>query len=362
MRALGLHVALCALLGVLPKVAAAQVPNWPSETPPRPLQAREVTFPPYEITSLKNGLQVVVVQHHEQPVVTLRLLVRAGGAQDPPRKQGVAALAAALLDQGAGTRSAAQIADSIDTIGGALSTGAGSDLSVADVLVMKDGLAFGFDLLADVVRRPAFHPQELDRQRQQALSGMRVNYEDPDSVASLVFDRLVYGFHPYGLPNTGTPESLAGITVDDLRAFHKTWFVPNNAILGIVGDITTAEALAAAEKAFGDWQPGELPTADHPAPPPPTRRLVVINKPDAVQTEVRVGHVALPRTHPDYPRLRPRAENPGRRGRQPPAPGPAVRPRAHLRRLGRPDVAARVRATLRPKPIHGRMRRPKCCA
>jgi zinc protease len=299
-KAPGLHVALVSLLGLLPTVAAAQVPNWPSEMPPRPLQAREVNFPPYEIKSLKNGLQVVVVQHHEQPVVTLRLLVRAGGAQDPPRKQGVAALAAALLDQGAGTRSAAQIADSIDTIGGALSTGAGSDLSVADVLVMKDGLAFGFDLLSDVVRRPAFHQQELERQRQQALSGMRVNYEDPDSVASLVFDRLVYGFHPYGLPNTGTPESLAAITVDDLRAFHTTWFVPNNAILGIVGDITTAEALAAAEKAFGDWQPGELPTADHPAPPPPTRRLVVINKPDAVQTEVRVGHVALPRTHPDY--------------------------------------------------------------
>ncbi len=150
------------------------------------------------------------MQHHEQPVVTLRLLVRAGAAQDPDGKQGVAVLAAALLDQGAGTRSAAAIADAIDTIGGGLTTGAGSDLSVADVLVMKDSLAFGFDLLADVVRRPAFDQAELDRQRQQALSGLKVNYEDPDYVASLVFDRLVYGFHPYGLPNTGTPESLAG--------------------------------------------------------------------------------------------------------------------------------------------------------
>jgi len=280
--------------------ATAQVQNWPSEIPPRPLQARAVTFPPYEITSLKNGLQVVVVQHHEQPVVTLRLLVRAGGAQDPARKQGVAALAASLLDQGAGSRSAADIADAIDTIGGVLSTGAGNDLSVVDVLVMKDGLGFGFELLSDVVRRPAFNQQELDRQRQQALSGMRVNYEDPDAVASLVFDRLVYGFHPYGLPNTGTPESLSAVTVDDLRAFHKTWFVPNNAILGIVGDIDAADALAAAEKAFGDWQPGELPAPDHGAPPPPTRRVVVINKPDAVQTEVRVGHLALPRTDPDY--------------------------------------------------------------
>ncbi len=287
-------------LVALPVVAAAQVTNWPTEQPPRPLPAREVNFPPYELKTLKNGLQVVVVQHHEQPVVTLRLLVRAGAAQDPDGKQGLAVLTAALLDQGAGTRSAAAIADAIDTIGGGLTTGAGSDLSVADVLVMKDSLAFGFDLLSDVVRRPAFDQAELDRQRQQALSGLKVNYEDPDYVASLVFDRLVYGFHPYGLPNTGTPESLARLNVDDLRAFHKTWFVPNNAILGIVGDVSSAEALAAAEKAFADWQPADLPKSDHAAPPTPTRRVVVINKPDAVQTEVRVGHIALPRTHPDF--------------------------------------------------------------
>lgn len=295
------HVVLGAAIGVLaPLAAGAQVAEWPSEQPPRPLQARAVTFPPYEIKTLANGLQVVVVQHHEQPVVTLRLLVRAGAAQDPPGKQGVAVMAAALLDQGAGQRSAAQIADAIDTIGGGLNTGAGSDLTITDVLVMKDSLAFGFDLMADVVRRPAFHPAELERQRQQAVSGLRVNYEDPDFVASLVFDRLVYGFHPYGLPNSGTPESLAGITPDDLRAFHKAWFVPNNALLGIVGDVSTAEALAAAEKAFGDWPRAELPPADHAPPPAPTRRVLVINKPDAVQTEVRVGHLALPRTHPDY--------------------------------------------------------------
>jgi zinc protease len=288
-------------LGLLgPAVAAGQVASWPSEQPPRPLQAREVNFPPYEIKTLPNGLQVVVVQHHEQPVVSLRLLVRAGAAQDPPGKQGAAVLAAALLDQGAGSRSAAAIADAIDTIGGGLSTGAGSDLTVADVLVMKDSLAFGFELLADVVRRPSFDPQELERQRQQALSGLRVNYEDPDYVASLVFDRLVYGFHPYGLPNSGTPESLAGITAEDLRAFHASWFVPNNALLGVVGDVSTAEAMAAVEKAFGDWKRADLPSATQTPPPAPTRRVLVVNKPDAVQTEVRVGHLALPRTHPDF--------------------------------------------------------------
>ena len=95
----------------LPPLAAGQVPDWPSEPPPRPLPAREVNFPPYEIKTLSNGLKVVVVEHHEQPVVTLRLLFRAGGAQDPPGKPGVAAMVGALLDQGAGTRSAAEVMD-----------------------------------------------------------------------------------------------------------------------------------------------------------------------------------------------------------------------------------------------------------
>ncbi len=300
MKNIARPIALMLALLVAPPLATAQVATWPTERAPQPLPANEVKFPPYEIKSLRNGLQVAVVQHHEQPVVTLRLLVRAGGVKDQPRKQGVAMLTAALLDQGTTTRSAEQIADAIDTVGGGLGAGAHDDLSFVNVLVMKDSLAFGFELLADVARNPAFRQEELERQRMQALSGLKVSYEDPDYVARLVFGRLVYGFHPYGMPNTGTPESLASITRDDLVAFHNTWFVPNNAILGIVGDVTTAEAMAAAEKAFGDWPSRDLPAATPSAPPEPTRRVVVVNKPDAVQTEVRVGHLGLPRTHQDY--------------------------------------------------------------
>lgn len=293
-------IAAAALLVMLPAAAAAQAVHWPAERPPQPLEAHDVTFPPYEIRTLANGLQVAVVQHTEQPVVTLRMLIRTGAARDPEGKNGLAMLTAALLDQGTGTRSAEQIADAIDTIGGGLGAGAANDLSFANVLVMKDSLAFGFELLADVVRNPAFRQEELDRQRMQALSGLRVSYQDPDYVAGLVFGRLVYGFHPYGMPNTGTPESLASITRDDLVAFHRKWFLPNNAILGIVGDITPQEAFAAAERAFGDWPRGELPAHEPMAPPEPTRRVVVVNKPDAVQTELRVGHLGLPRRHPDY--------------------------------------------------------------
>ena len=116
-------------LGVLSVAAAsaAQVPDWPSERPPRPLAARDVKFPPYQFKTLSNGLQVIAVSHHEQPAVSLRLIVRAGGAQDPAAKPGVAALAASLLDQGTTTKTAEQIANAIDSIGGAIGTGAGTD-------------------------------------------------------------------------------------------------------------------------------------------------------------------------------------------------------------------------------------------
>ena len=132
------------------------------------------------------------------------------------------------------------------------------------------------------------------------LSGQKVSAEDPGYIANSVFDRLVYGFHPYGMPENGTPETIAALTRDDLVAFHTRYFMPNNAILAIVGDVTADEAFAAAKKAFGDWQKKDLPAQTFTGPPDPTRRVVVVNKPDAVQTEVRVGHIGIPRTHPDY--------------------------------------------------------------
>jgi zinc protease len=274
--------------------------EWPSEGPPRPLPARSVKFPPYEVRTLANGMQVVAVLHHEQPAVSVRLLVRAGGAQDPKGKGGVATLTAALLDQGTTTKTAFQIADTIDSIGGAMGTGAGSDLSFVNAVVMKDSFGLAMDLLADVVRNPAFAEEEIDRQKQQAVSGLQVSQNDPDYLASVVFDRLVYGFHPYGLPNSGTAESLAAVTREDLRAFHARYFVPNNMILAIVGDVTSEEAFGAAERVFGKWPRADVPAQKLIEPPPPTRRVVIIDKPDAVQTEIRVGHLGIPRKHGDY--------------------------------------------------------------
>ena len=281
--------------------AGQQVRDWPRESPPPPLPPREATFPPYEIRTLANGLQVVVVMHHELPAVILRLMIGAGAASDPEGKSGVAALTGQLLDQGTTTRTATEIAETIDTIGGILSVGAGTDLSFVNVLVMTDSFEFGVDFVADIARNPSFAPAEIERQRQQVLSGLQVSYDDPAYLAGVVFGRLVYGLHPYGMPHNGTPASVLGITRDDLRAFHETHYVPNNALLGIVGDIEAEAAFEAAERVFGDWERGTLPSPSPGAEmPEPTRRVVVIDKPGSMQTAIRVGQVGLPRTSPDF--------------------------------------------------------------
>ena len=124
-------------------------------------------------------MQVMVILHHEQPAVTMRLLTRAGAAQDPQGKRGVAELVAHLLDQGTTTRSAQQIAEQIDFIGGALGTGSGTDLTYVNAVVMKDSFAFGMDLLGDIVRNPAFSPEEIERQRERAISSLQVSDQDP---------------------------------------------------------------------------------------------------------------------------------------------------------------------------------------
>ena len=278
----------------------AQTSQWPTESPPPPLLAPEVKFPEYQLYQLSNGLQVVVVGAHEQPVVNARLLVRAGASSDPDGKAGVAALAAQMLDQGTTSRTAQEIAETIDNIGGGLSVGAGSDLSFVNILVMNDSFDLALELLSDVARQPAYAPAEIERGRQQLLSGMQVSYDDPAYVADIVFGRLVYGQHPYGTPNNGTPASVQRITREDLLTYHRTHYMPNNAILAIVGDVTPEAAFDGVERVLGDWQRGDLPTPSLIEPPMPSSRLIVVDKPGAVQTVVRVGHLTLPRAHPDF--------------------------------------------------------------
>jgi zinc protease len=292
-----LFVILC-VLGA--RASSAQTRAWPTERPPQPLPAHDVKFPPYEVQTLPNGLQVVAVAQHEQPAVTMRLLIRAGTASDPKDKLGTAHLLASLLDQGVKNMSAQEMNDAVDFIGGAMGAGAGTDLTFCNMVVMKDSFEVGMRMLSDMARYPAFAPSEIERQRQQMLSGLQVSAEDPGYIANAVFDRLVYGFHPYGMPENGTAQTIASITRDDLVAFHQRHFAPNNAILAIVGDVTSEEAFSTAKKILGDWAKRELTPQTFIDPPDPTRRVILVDKPDAVQTEIRVGHLGIRRNHPDY--------------------------------------------------------------
>jgi zinc protease len=291
---------VCLCLALAPRAASAQAKDWPSEGPPRSLAAHDIKFPPYEIRTLPNGLRVVVILHHEQPAVSMRLLIGSGSASDPAGKLGLARLLASLLDQGTTTMTAKEINDEIDFIGGEVGTGAANDLSFLNMIVMKDSFAHGLRMLSDMAEHPAFAPGEIARQRQQVLSFLRVNLEDPDYLANAVFDRLVYGSHPYGVPDSGTPSTIAAITREDLQQFHDTYFVPNNAILAIVGDVTAEEAFDAASTVFGDWKAHDFPKQTFANPPNSARRVIVVDKPDAVQTEIRVGNIGIPRDHPDY--------------------------------------------------------------
>ncbi|HEV2492410.1 MAG TPA: pitrilysin family protein [Terriglobia bacterium] len=309
-EALGLT--LCAILVTAVTVAAR---DYPPDVP----QPKPAVLPAPAVKTLPNGLQVVVIERHSLPVVTLRLVVKAGGEADPPEFPGTAELVAGLLDEGTTHRTAQQIAAAIDQVGGTMDTGAEWDDSWGQVSLLVDHTALGFDLLADIIIHPTFAPAEVARIRQQALSSLEVMLEDPAYLADSAFTRLEFAGTPYGHPVDGTLGSVRRVTPEDLRQFHTRTYFPANAILAVVGDIQADEAFREAEKFFGDWSnpakdggaekpsaPGGSPhfdpagDAQAPGANPTAREIVVIDKPDAVQTEIRVGNLGVPRSSPDY--------------------------------------------------------------
>ena len=272
-------------------------PQMPPGAAPRPFD-----FPKPASRVLPNGLQVFVIARARQPVVTVELLIpSAGRFYDPPGKPGVAALAAAVLPEGTQRRSAQEIAETIDFVGGSLNTTAESDAASAVVSVVKRDFLLGMDLLSDVVLHPAFRAEEIERKRRQALSNFEVEYADGGYLAQVVGARTLYGLHPYGMPEDGTPDSLRAIRRDDLVEFQKSRYVPQGALLAVAGDVTPDEAFAAAEKYFGEWA-GIAPVFTAPAIPEPPAglRFVLVDKPDAVQTQIRISHLAVQRNNPDY--------------------------------------------------------------
>ncbi|HYL04739.1 MAG TPA: pitrilysin family protein, partial [Thermoanaerobaculia bacterium] len=276
---------------------AAAVPKSPP--PPQPL--RELRFPPFAERTLGNGLRLIAIERHTDPEVSLRLLLPAGMLFEPKGKAGLAGATADLLTQGTAGRTAQQIAAAIDGVGGTLDASSGADFVSVSAAVTSDQFDLALELLAEVVLHPSFPAAELERWRRQSLSSLELARANPAYLANVAFQRLVFGAHPYGFPARGTPESLRGLTRDDLAAFHRERYRPDGAILAVVGDFRPAPALAAVERAFGGWARGAATRP--PALEPPVyqqRRVVVIDKPDSVQTQIRVGQAALAYDDPDF--------------------------------------------------------------
>lgn len=282
-------------------LGAAEEPMKTKQPYPPVQPAKDVHFPTFEQKVLGNGLRVVVIEHREVPAVTVQMLFRAGKVFDPAAKAGLAAATARLLREGTTTRSSQQIAQAIDSIGGSLDTFGSWDSAGASLQVTSDQLAPGLDLLADVLLHPSFPAEEVERWRRQTLNGLQVQQEDGGYLADASFERAVFEGHPYGLPDDGTPESVAALTRDDLTAFHREHYVPNQTILAVVGDVKAADAFARVERAFGGWPRGK----EHEVPKVQEARrdklrIVVIDMPDAVQSEVRMGQVGVAFADPDF--------------------------------------------------------------
>jgi len=274
------------------------------QRPPAPEAPKPFKFPEFTSKTLANGLQVVVIENHEQPTVSLRLLIQSGAEQDPPNLPGLASFTAALLDQGTKRRSALQIAETIESVGGQISTGSSWHESFVSASVLKTGVDVAFDVLSDIAVNPTFTEDEIERQRQQLLSGLRLEYSDPSYLATAAAARAIFGDHPYGHPAEGTPDSISQITRDDMVKFHQTVYHPHHAILAVAGDISPSEALAKAEKYFGGWAKAEIKAAAISSPTPTQgRKIIIVDKPDAVQTEMRLGKVGIARNDPDYFKL-----------------------------------------------------------
>jgi zinc protease len=286
-------------------LSAQQAPD--RSHPPAVGPVPAVHVPVVEKRTLANGLPVWIVGMHKVPTVQLELAVRAGSAADPEGKFGLASLTADMLDEGAGDRTALQIADVIDFLGAELTTTAGVDAAFADLHVPIARLADALPVFADVIARPTFPDAELKRVREERLTSLIQARDDPEQLVRFAFPRIVYGpRHRYGTAQIGTAASLQGFSVADLKAFHAAGFRPSNATLVVTGDTDANTIVPLLEQTLGQWKEtaGSPPPAVPNAPQLPGRHVYIIDKPGAAQSQIQIGWVGVARSTPDYFALR----------------------------------------------------------
>ncbi len=257
--------------------------------------AKPVILPPVIEKTLPNGLKLVILEDHKQPVAFMRLALPAGSIRDPKGKTGVAEMTAALLDKGTETRTEDQIASAVDTLGASLNAGASDDYLTVSASGLSNQADALVELMADTVLHSTFADAQVARYKARTLSGIQAALGQPATVATAALARVVYRNHPYGNFSSGVPETVQALTQADAQAFQSTYFVPNGSTLFFAGDITPAQAEALATKYLGAWERKPLPS-DPPTPlpavdraPQAKPRIFVIDRPGAAQTEIRIG-------------------------------------------------------------------------
>jgi len=290
---------------VLPQASHGTHPDepWRSKAPaPSPLPA--VTLPLATSFTLPNGLTVI---HHDNPALPLisaELVLRSGSDANPPTRPGLAGFTAQMLEQGTDTRSAAQIADEIAQLGAFIGSASTPDASSVSLLALKSGFAEGLGVLADVVTHPAFPVAEIERQRAARLGDLTRQRDDAAAVAAVTGAAALYGpRHPYGYGQLGTEPALRDTTRDDIATFWRRHYVPENAALVVVGDIRLDELKTLAAARFGAWPQAEHLPAMPGTPVPTPARVVLVDKPGAGQTALRITSLGAPRSTPDYAAL-----------------------------------------------------------
>lgn len=260
--------------------------------------------PRFERRKLSNGLELRVVERHELPIVTVDLVVKSGETSTPKGKEGLASLAANLLEEGTTSRTTMQLAGELAEIGSTLEASGGLESTTVSLTTLSRHLDRGLDLFADVLRNPSFPEKELGRLKLERLSTLKAIADDPEQTSEVVFPHLVYGpDYPYGRPSLGTLDSVNSIGRDDIIAFFRRIMVPGNGALVVVGDVRPDAIAAALEARLRGWAPGPVPAPPslEPVPAPPERRQVyLINKAGAPQSVIAIGRVGTARKSPDY--------------------------------------------------------------
>lgn len=262
-------------------------------------------FPEIRRRTLGNGLRVWTVQHRAVPLVSFLVLLPVGAAADPRERPGLAAITSDMLDEGCGDLDAIELHETLGRIGGHLDSEIGSDATILTLTTIARFAGRGAGLLADMLIRPRLEPRDFERVRELRLNRLVQLRDMAPALADRAFTELLYAGHPYGHLPIGTEESLRGLMLSEVGAFHTSMYAPASITVVAAGDASHDALADFVEGAFGTWAAGrDGATPADPAtllaPPPPQDRVALLHRPAAAQSELRIGHVAAPRNTPDY--------------------------------------------------------------